>query len=441
MAGMLLARLPELGLPRVEDRRKRSGLRWPLPLLLTAAVLGIMCGCQSVAEVEELTRKLPVGIRRRLKLPPVKDTTLREALVRLHPYEVREVLERLVKAAFRREALDIHLPELPFVPVKNPLPGEEREDALPFHAASMDGKAIALHYWDGHYAQQRVDEKRGTSDGLVRVVNSVLSTSKAKVVLDALPIPADTNEMGLFPHALEALVRKYGQHFDMVLYDAGAASEANMDDVLAQGKSFLFCLADERWGLYQKAQRVLGARPEASVRAQTEDVESKTAGRVKVRRLYVATAPNGYRQWRNVHTLLRLESYTTVHGKVVADTVMNRYFASSLQAHAITPRQWMALIRTRWGVENNLHWTLNTILQEAKHPWIEAAPRGTVVVMLLRRIAYSLLALFRSVTLHPHAGEEMPWKQLLDWVYDALMAAHEDSLEALRPRKQAAATS
>ncbi len=36
-------------------------------------------------------------------------------------------------------------------------------------------------------------------------------------------------------------------------------------------------------------------------------------------------------------------------------------------------------------------------LEEDAHPWIEQNPRATVVVMVLRRIAYTLLALWRGV--------------------------------------------
>jgi hypothetical protein len=430
---MLLARLPELGLELVEDGRRRSGLRWSISTLLTATLLGLMAGCHSVAEVEELMAKLPIGLRRRLKLPPVRDTTLRDALVRLHPYEVRAAMARLVNAAFRRGVLSSYLPQLPFQGTAAQAVGPQAE-ALPFHAVSLDGKYVTLKCWDDHYAQQHEDEKNRTACGLVRVVNSVLSTSQAKVVLDAMPIPAETNEMGIFPHALDALVRKFGDRFEMVLYDAGATSEANMSAVVAAGKSYLFCLADARWQMYQKAKRILGSSPH--VQAQTEDVESKREGRVKVRSLFIATAPGGYRQWKTVRTLLRIRSQTVVDGSVVDEE--NHYFASSKAPEALTPAQWMALIRTRWCVENELHCTLDKeAFQEDDRPWIVADPKGTVVVMLLRRIAFSLLALFRATILKAEPRDVLPWRKLLDWVYDTLIASTIDTLTGLRPRGDA----
>jgi hypothetical protein len=57
MAGMLKARLPDLGLEKVEDRRSRQGRRWRLPVLLRAVLVGLASGRKSLAEVEQLTEE------------------------------------------------------------------------------------------------------------------------------------------------------------------------------------------------------------------------------------------------------------------------------------------------------------------------------------------------------------------------------------------------
>jgi predicted transposase YbfD/YdcC len=342
----------------------------------------------------------------------MKDTTMRDALVRLEPFEVRQALHRLVKVALRRKAL-------------------ERIEELPFGAVSLDGKWSAIPSWDHHFAQQKTHDDGLQAYGMVRTISSVLVTSPAKVILDAVPVPAETNEMGIFPHAFDALVRTYGDLFELVMYDAGAASEENMAHVVEAGKHFLFCLADERWGLYQKAKEVLGHLGEDKVRARTEDTLSNSESHV--RKLYVAVAPKGYRDWKEVHTLLRVQSQKLKDGVVVAEE--NRYLVSSKQATDATFDQWLALVRLRWGVENNLHWTLDAIFKEDERPWIRAAPRGTVVVMVLRRIAYDLLALFRSVTQRSAENRQLPWRELLAWVYDTLIAATDAHLQGLRERE------
>ena len=46
-----------------------------------------------------------------------------------------------------------------------------------------------------------------------------------------------------------------------------------------------------------------------------------------------------------------------------------------------------------------------------------------LAVLLLRRIAFTMLALFRAVTLRSEKSRAMPWKKLLGWVQLALVAA------------------
>jgi hypothetical protein len=65
-----------------------------------------------------------------------------------------------------------------------------------------------------------------------------------------------------------------------------------------------------------------------------------------------------------------------------------------------TGEQWLSLVRHHWGVENNCHNTFDAMFHEDDKPRIELNPQGTVVMMLLRRISYTLLTLFRAKTQH-----------------------------------------
>jgi hypothetical protein len=92
-----------------------------------------------------------------------------------------------------------------------------------------------------------------------------------------------------------------------------------------------------------------------------------------------------------------------------------------------------------WGVENNCHHTLDTAFEEDDRPWIESSPRGMLVVAILRRLAYTLLALFRSITQRSDERRGTPWLDLLRWFYNAIISATDDDLAALRPRALARA--
>lgn len=53
---------------------------------------------------------------------------------------------------------------------------------------------------------------------------------------------------------------------------------------------------------------------------------------------------------------------------------------------------------------------LDVALVEDDRPWIEANPRGALVVAILRRIAYTMLTLLRSVTQRSDERRDVSWK-------------------------------
>jgi hypothetical protein len=58
--------------------------------------------------------------------------------------------------------------------------------------------------------------------GTVRSVTATLVSTPAMPCIDITPIPAHTNEMGIFEKALKSSVATYGQHdlFRLVTHDA-----------------------------------------------------------------------------------------------------------------------------------------------------------------------------------------------------------------------------
>ncbi len=90
--------------------------------------------------------------------------------------------------------------------------------------------------------------------------------------------------------------------------------------------------------------------------------------------------------------------------------------------------------------QHNNHHTFDTAFAEDDRPWIEADENGMLAVLLLRRIAYTLLALFRAVTLRSDENRATRWLVMLRWVRDALVALSAEHIENLRPREIAAAT-
>lgn len=422
VAGLLAARLPELDLEGVPDPRAREG-RWALPQILRATLLGLMGGCRSLWEAEQLTERLAPAMRRRLGLPRrLADTTARDALCRVPLDGLRAALHRAVRAAWRRKAL---------APV-----------GLPVSVVALDGKATALPCINGKFAQTQHPEQ-GLPYGLVRTMTCALVSAAGRPCIDAIPIPAETNEVGHFQTAFKSLVATYGQLFDVITYDAGGFSRANADAVVAAGKNYLFALKDEHRAMCKLAVELLASE---AVIAHTEDVLDNGTTVVRSLRLLRADPSWSYGDgktpgesvWSHAKAFLSVEYVKVRDGTVVERD--DRMFVSSYDPKQLTTAEWMLLIRSHWGVENQNHHTFDTAFVEDDRPWIEADEHGMLAVLLLRRIAYTLLALYRSVTLRSDEGRATRWKALLQSVRDVLIAATEDQLAGLRLSEIAAAT-
>jgi hypothetical protein len=422
-AGLLHARLPELKLHTVPEVRHRRGKRrWPLPTLLKAVLVGLVSGCKGFSEMEELTDEMSRSMRRMLGIPRrLPDTTARDVIVRLQDTALRPCLYAQVQAARRRKAL--------------------APEGLPFGVVAIDGKATAIDAWDERYSQRQRHSEDDGVHGIVRTLSCTLVSSRAKVYLDAVAVPPRTNETGAFPLALQSLRDAYGPRlpFQVVAADAAQCTRANDELVCeAHGLDYLFRLKDSQPTLYAEATRLIGPRHRTPPVAESHEVHKPYE---EYRRLYVSSEIAGFDGWRNLRTVLRVvrEQVQMNTGEVLHQGT--RYFTSSLPAEALSPAQWMHLVRCYWAVENEGHNSLDTALAEDERPWITASPQGMVAVLLLRRMAYNLLALFRSVTLRSDENRLMPWGKLLRRMRTVMVSATEDTLAGLRDRKRADAFS
>ncbi len=418
IAGVINARLPEVGLKQVSDPRDARGIRWDLVPILTAPLVAMAAGLKSFAEAENLTAEMSRAMRRKLGIRRrVPDTTMRNTIVKMNPEEFRESIRRQTKAAHKRKAL--------------------MPDGFPFGVLAMDGKYSVIDAWDEEYSQRRSDEDGVTDQGIVRTFNCSLVSSHAKVCIDASPIPSRTNEMGQFKQVIDELVEAYHRTklFWMVSTDAGSCSEENGRHVRSKGLHYIFGLKGSQPTLQTEARAHLAGRRPEECDAKTVDIR----GRYEVtRRLYMTTEMAGFLDWTHLQTTLRVESEKVdiETGEVVEqdEDDVNRYFISSLEGDGLTPSQWLKLVRMHWGVENNCHNTWDTAFEEDDRRWITADPKGAMNVMLLRRIAYNMLALFRSVTQRSEENRMTPWKNILRWVYNTMIAASEADLSGLRKR-------
>ena len=420
MVGFLAARLPELDLDAVEDPRAREG-KWSFAQILRATLLGLMAGCKNLRDTERLTADMSVGSRRQLGLKRrLPDTTARDALCQVSLDELRAVLHRAVGSARRRKAL-------------------EPED-LPLSVLALDGKTTALPCLNQRFIQTQHPEV-GLPYGLARTMTAALVSAPGRPCIDAIPIPSSTNEVGHYQTAFSSLVETYGSLFDLVSYDAGGFSRANADTTITEGKHYLFALKDEHRTMCKLADEMLAGEEVAD---HTEDVLDNNTTVVRSLRLLRADPSWSYGDgkephasiWPHAKAFLRVDYTKVKHGEIVEQD--DRMYVTSLDPKSLSTEHWLRLVRRHWAVENNNHHTLDVAFAEDDRPWIEADANGMLAVLILRRIAYTLLTLFRA-SLRTEENRATPWGGLMKWLSVALVAATAEHTTNLRRRELCAA--
>jgi hypothetical protein len=257
-----------------------------------------------------------------------------------------------------------------------------------------------------------------------------LCSSEARPCIDVYLIPAPTNEMGVLPRALDALLEAYG-HLDLfrlVTYDAGACSKANAEHIRSRNLHYLLGLKGSQPQLLYWARLSFKDRCADAPDART--VDGKGLGQV-TRAIFLLPCPAGTEEWSHLRTIVRVDS--SGFDQLGRPTQETRYFLSSLCTERLSAQQWLTVIRRHWAVETT-HQILDVAFHEDEHPWVSHNPRLTATIMILRRIGYTLLTIFKNVTQRSDHRRQEPWHVLLSRIRDALLLATPATFDGLRRR-------
>lgn len=406
LVAFLHKRLNQIDLNRVSDPRGKQGRRWSLAVLLKSVIVGIVSGQKSLADLEDVTSSLSsysrriFGIQRR-----IPDTTLRDLLVRLDSRGLRQIIYAQVKQAVRRKSL--------------------APDGFPCGIVAIDGKYVATSMGDSKLTQTH-RESGGGSHELLRTITSCLVSSKAKVCIDARPLSPATNEVAGFKQTVRDLLKAYGRSlFEVITYDAGGYSESNGSFINDLGLGYVFGLKDHRKYMFRSAVYNLERLPAQEALAQSEDY---IAGKLVIRQLWMTNKMRSDWDWPHLKHVLRVRSQVIVPKTSSLKSVEDRYFLTNIHEGRFTKAQWLELIRRHWQVENNCHNIWDRIYREDDRVWIRE-PRGMLAVQMLRRLAFNLMALFRSVTQRSAEKRNTPWKTLIREIYKALLILTKDHLK------------
>ncbi len=404
-----------VGFDEIGDPRDERGRRWSLQALMSTAVFSLMVMARSLRGAERFSEDLTasqgkLGIRRR-----VPDSTLGNLLAALDPKGLRRHLHRQILAEHRRKALE--------------------PKVVPIRAISIDGKTVATLKEEANADCQKQQAEGQEPLWLYRVVRATLISSSAALCIDQEAIPAATNDMGVFASFFAGLDKTYGRAglFDLVSTDAGFTSEANARQVDRAGKAYMMAIKGNQPELQREAQRLLWQKANNEVPEAEMDWESDSSRGWIKRQLWRTNEMAGWGTWSHLRQVWLVRVLARPNKEGPEKILEERFYATNLPWGRLGGDAILALVRAHWRIENNCFGRLDIEWQEDHGNWVHRG-NGLPVVSLLRVIAYNLLEMLHAVHLRSEAARESTWRQLRDWVRDALLwpvGAVPDALEAI----------
>ena len=348
MAGSVVAFFAE-----VPDPRSPLGRRHRLSDVLTIAICGVICGAESWAEVEQFGRDKGDWFHTFLDLPhgiPSHDT-----FGRIFSLLDPEAFERCFVAWMAALA--------------------DRPDQ---RIVAVDGKTLRRSF------------DRASKQSAVHMVSAFSSANR--LVLGQIATQAKSNEITAIPKLLELL----DLHGAIVTIDAMGCQKEIARTIVQQGGDYVLAVKDNQPALHKQVAGLMDEGIRESFAWMRHDGCMETEGdhgRIETRRVW--TTPDvqwlkGTSQWPGLRSLAVVESTREVQGPASQE---RRYYISSLDG--TDAQATAAAIRGHWGIENQLHWSLDVSFREDDCRIRKG--HGAENFSRLRRIALNLLKQEKSV--------------------------------------------
>jgi predicted transposase YbfD/YdcC len=356
-------------LASLTDKRKARGLRYPLAVLLTIAVLAKLSGHSRLEPLADWARLRAAELARLFGLKrssmPHQSTWSRVLGQALDVDQLEQVLGQF----FRQQQQTAEVPERGSI------------------VLAVDGKTV-----------------RGTiAAGQNRGVHLVAAyLPEAGVVLAQLAVERKENEIVAVPKLL-AQLELTGM---VVVGDAMQAQRALSTQVVEAGGDYVWFVKDNQPTLLADLE-LLFERPHLAKGWSDPTTDFTTVrrveeghGRLEERVLVASRMLREYLDWPYLDQVLGLERTVIARGK---RTVEVHYGISSLPPSSATAARLLEVARAEWGIENGLHYRRDVTLQEDAcqlrrgcGPQVLAALNNTVIGIVQQAGEQNLAAAQRA---------------------------------------------
>lgn len=343
ISGTIEQHFGELQDPRI-DRTKRH----KLIDILVIAICAIIAGADNWEDVEEFGKVRQEWFKTFLELPngiPSHDTFNR-VFARLDPEQFQ--------ACFIRWMMGV--------------------------SQVIGGQVIAI---DGKYVRRSHD--KGNGKAAIDMVSAWATANH--LVLGQVKVDDKSNEITAIPQLLEAL--EVGGC--IVTIDAIGCQTEIAEKIIEREANYVLALKENQGNLYEDVVRLFDDLEGSQYKAyefEYDKTVNKDHGRIEIRECWTISDPKtlqylrGFANWKNLATVSRIRSVRRIGEEQSCE---DRYHITSLTG----AKHILKCVRSHWGIENELHWTLDLAFDEDRCR--VRKDHGPENFALLRHIALNLL--------------------------------------------------
>jgi predicted transposase YbfD/YdcC len=333
-------------LESLPDPRSIRGQRHVLLDILLIAVLAVLCGADSWEDIHRFAKSQEDWLKTFLSLPngvPSADTFNR-VFVLLDPKAFGECFLSWIRD------------------VRKKVPGD---------IVALDGKTLRASLAEGKPA--------------LHVVSAWSSMNR--MVLGQRAVDQKSNEITAIP----ALVKVLDLKGCIVTIDAMGCQKKIAEAITKKKAHYLLAVKGNQERLHEAIQACfakLDANPDGTPHGSAESVEPRR-GRDERRRVEtldaVVNLPEDILlEWPKLETVARVQSEALRAGKRTREM---RYYITTLPMHQA--EEIGSAVRSHWGIENKLHWTLDVAFREDDNRTRKG--NGPECSAVLRHIVLNLL--------------------------------------------------
>jgi predicted transposase YbfD/YdcC len=246
--------------------------------------------------------------------------------------------------------------------------------------ARLGGEVIAI---DGKVLRRSHD--RGIGQAAIDMVSAWATVNR--LVLGQVKVTEKSNEITAIPRLLEALEISGC----IVTIDAMGCQTDIAQTIVEREAEYVLALKDNQGQLYEDVQLLFTDLEQSQYRAYACDYTKtvdKDHGRLEIRECWTISDPEvlghlrGVERWPHLHTVSRIRAQRRIGDEISCE---DRYHIATITG----AQHVLGAVRAHWGIENELHWTLDIAFDEDRCR--VRKDHGPENLALLRHLALNLL--------------------------------------------------